>query len=168
MMSEGISLILPHFSHFFSLSSTGQSSSSGTKQQPLQFTLFSSKNSLQLFQFLCKSWALPKLYVRRNEYFQFIKKVITTNTKTCFLHTTSPQSTIHCKLHYFYSTMHEQKIKSQFLHLPSSLPGICSETDPEESFLERDLLVFPCPVRLLWRTINPPIPKKEAKFQYTD
>jgi len=53
------------------------------------------------------------------------------------------------ELHYFYCIKHEQKIKNKFLHLPSSLPGNCSETDPEESFLVRDLLVFPCPVRLL-------------------
>lgn len=67
------------------------------------------------------------------------------------------------ELYCFYCNKHEQIFNTKFLHLPSSLPGNCSETDPEESFLERDLFVFPCPVRLLWRTINPPIPEQGSK-----
>lgn len=82
--------------------------------------------------------------------FSWINKVLVTN--------------IHAdELYCFYCNKHEQIFNTKFLHLPSSLPGNCSETDPEESFLERDLFVFPCPVRLLWRTINPPIPEQGSK-----
>lgn len=53
-----------------------------------------------------------------------------------------------------------QYVDTLLMHTPSSFPIGFSDTEPEESFLQRDRLALPgpWPGRLLWRTINPPIP----------
>lgn len=52
------------------------------------------------------------------------------------------------------------------VYRPSSFPMGISDTEPEESFLQRDRLALPgpWPGRLLWRTMKPPMPWKEKLF----